>query len=72
MPAFFRRRYSNTSAWEKGRTRYKRADVWGDVLALPFRDGTCDTVLCNQVLEHVPQPQLAIDEMRAYCDQMAI
>ncbi len=48
---------------EKGRTRYERADVWGDVLALPFRDGTCDTVLCNQVLEHVPQPQLAIDEM---------
>ena len=48
---------------EKGRTRYKHADVWGDVLALPFRDGTCDTVLCNQVLEHVPQPQLAIDEM---------
>ncbi len=48
---------------EKGRTRYERADVWGDVLALPFRDQTCDTVLCNQVLEHVPQPQAAIDEM---------
>ena len=48
---------------EKGRGRYERADVWGDVLALPIRDGTCDTVLCNQVLEHVPNPQEAIDEM---------
>ena len=48
---------------EKGRGRYERADVWGDVLDLPFRDGTCDTVLCNQVLEHVPNPQEAIDEM---------
>jgi SAM-dependent methyltransferase len=30
---------------------------------LPFRDGSFDTVLSVQVLEHTPQPQLLIDEM---------
>ncbi len=48
---------------EKARGRYERADVWGDVMALPFRDRVCDTVLCNQVLEHVPEPQGAVDEI---------
>ena len=48
---------------EKGRRRYGRADVWGDVLALPFRDCTFDTALCNQVLEHVPEPRMAMDEL---------
>lgn len=31
-------------------------DVWGDALALPFRASAFDTVLCNEVLEHVPEP----------------
>ena len=48
---------------EKGRRRYGRADVWGDVLALPFRDCAFDTALCNQVLEHVPEPRMAMDEL---------
>jgi len=48
---------------ERDRARYGRADVGGDVLALPFGDGLFDTVLCNQVLEHVPEPQYAMDEM---------
>jgi SAM-dependent methyltransferase len=32
-----------------------RPDVCGDGLALPFRAGSFDSVLCNQVLEHVPE-----------------
>ncbi len=48
---------------EKSRGRYERADAWGDVLALPFRDRAFDTALCNQVLEHVPEPQMAMDEL---------
>ena len=31
-------------------------DVWGDALKLPFAPASMDTVLCNEVLEHVPEP----------------
>jgi SAM-dependent methyltransferase len=31
-------------------------DAWADAVALPFRDAAFDGVLCNQVLEHVPEP----------------
>ena len=61
--SIFETRVQQYIGLEKGRERYERTDVWGDVQALPIRDQTCDTVLCNQVLEHVPQPQFAIDEM---------
>jgi len=33
-----------------------QVDLYGDVMALPFQDAVFDTVLCNQVLEHVPVP----------------
>jgi ubiquinone/menaquinone biosynthesis C-methylase UbiE len=29
----------------------------GDSLALPFRDGSIDVVICNHIYEHVPQPR---------------
>jgi SAM-dependent methyltransferase len=31
-------------------------DVWGDAHGLPFREGSFDTVLCLEMLEHVPDP----------------
>ncbi|HRU04821.1 MAG TPA: class I SAM-dependent methyltransferase [Candidatus Brocadiia bacterium] len=34
----------------------QRADVHGDGQMLPFRAESFDTVLCNQTLEHVPEP----------------
>jgi SAM-dependent methyltransferase len=38
-------------------------DVLGDAQALGFTDGSFDVVLCTEVLEHVPEPQRAVDEM---------
>lgn len=35
----------------------------GDAHALPFVDGAFDVVLCTEVLEHLTEPQRAIDEM---------
>lgn len=41
-----------------------RADARCDVAGLPFRDGAFDLVLCTEVLEHVPDPDVALDELR--------
>jgi len=38
-------------------------DCVGDVERLPFKDGSANTILCTQVLEHVPHPHLALKEM---------
>jgi len=35
-----------------------------DVTALPFEDGTFDAVICNHVLEHVPDDAKAMSELR--------
>ena len=37
--------------------------VIGDAQALGLASGTFDIVLCTEVLEHLPEPQQAIDEM---------
>jgi SAM-dependent methyltransferase len=38
--------------------------VIGDAQALGFVDCAFDVVVCTEMLEHVPEPQRAIDEMR--------
>jgi SAM-dependent methyltransferase len=38
------------------------ADVFGDGGALPFRDGSLDTVVSFQVLEHTPEPCRILQE----------
>jgi SAM-dependent methyltransferase len=40
------------------------AELRGSVEALPVEDGSFDVVLCNQVLEHCDDPQLAVSELR--------
>lgn len=46
-----------------GRGPRRLPEAWASGLDLPFRDSTFDTVLCLQVLEHVPQPWRLLDEI---------
>ncbi len=39
-----------------------QVELYGDGMKLPFRDAVFDTVLCNEVLEHVPEPFMVLEE----------
>ncbi len=41
-----------------------KPDVLGKVEALPFLDGCFDSILCTEVLEHLPEPQEAMKELK--------
>ena len=43
--------------------------VFGDATRLPFADATFDLVLAIEVLEHVPGPQAALDELARVCSR---
>ena len=49
--------YSETSGY-----RGNAADLCGDAMQLPLADACVDTILCTEVLEHVPNPELAVSE----------
>lgn len=38
-------------------------DSVGDIQSLPLKSEIFDTVFCTQVMEHVPEPQAALDEI---------
>lgn len=39
------------------------ADVEADICNLPFKDNTYDVILCNHVLEHIPNDKKAMEEL---------
>lgn len=39
------------------------ADVKADICNLPFEDNTYDMILCNHVLEHIPDDTMAMQEL---------
>lgn len=41
---------------------YGELDYVCDITAIPAPDGDCDFILCTEVLEHVPRPDLALRE----------
>jgi SAM-dependent methyltransferase len=46
----------------KDNWQYGQIDYVSDVTSIPVSDGGFDSVLCTEVLEHVPEPILAIRE----------
>lgn len=44
-------------------TNSVNAIICGDVQYLPFKPGIFDSVLCSEVLEHLPNPELCIHEV---------
>lgn len=40
-----------------------RPHIVGNIQSLPFRAEAVDAIICNSVLEHVPEPQVAVREM---------
>ena len=50
--------YSATAGY-----RGNSAEVYGDAAAIPLSAGSVDTILCTEVLEHVPDPDRVISEI---------
>lgn len=46
-----------TGAWDT-----TRIDIVSDITSIPVPDASFDTVLCSEVLEHIPNPVVAIQE----------
>lgn len=44
-------------------TNMHSIDFYASVLDIPCRTGSVDTVLCTQVIEHIPEPQRAFAEI---------
>ena len=42
---------------------FSQIDIVCDILAIPEPDGAFDAVLCTEVLEHLPEPTRAIEEL---------
>jgi len=45
----------------------RSVDIVADVMALPLAAKSCDTVICLQVIEHVPEPGALMAELGRVC-----
>lgn len=61
----FYRKFKSFSHWDYTTTDLHSplADVKADICALPFEDNTYDFILCNHVLEHIPNDLKAMEEL---------
>ncbi|SDR83201.1 class I SAM-dependent methyltransferase [Microlunatus soli] len=59
----FRRHHYEASDFAQLPKKYAPLDYVCDITAIPTEDDRFDRVICNQVLEHVPEPAQAIREL---------
>lgn len=53
----------NSAGLQTGSYDYGDLDIISDIISIPREDSTFDAILCTEVLEHVPNPELAIKEL---------
>ncbi len=46
--------------------------IQGDILNLPFKDKSLDIVICSEVLEHIPNPKVALAEIKRVTKRLFI
>lgn len=61
----FYQKFKSFSHWKYTTTNLHSplADVKADICALPFEDNSYDLILCNHVLEHIPNDRKAMSEL---------
>lgn len=55
--------FKNSRYYSLDYTFKYKPDIVGDIQNLPLKDEAVDAVICKAVLEHVPEPQKAVEEM---------
>jgi len=60
---FFEKKVEDYITIDNDDFKGNKPDIFGDVLDLPIKNNSIDTVFSSQVLEHVANPQKMIDEI---------